>query len=193
VLPTSISLLDRLKGTAPSSGDWKRLQEIYSPLIHRWIRGIPGLEGEADDLAQDVLMVLLREIPKFERQREGSFRAWLRQVTVNRIRTCWKQKRRRPVVGLDRTDGYLEQLADSEGDLAKQWDQDHDRHVLHKLLAVVEPDFTPSTWAAFRRFALDGHPAARVADELGLTENAVIQAKSRILRRLRQEAGDLVD
>lgn len=57
---------------------------------------------------------------------------------------------------------------------------------------MVRTDFTPAAWQAFRRFALDGVSAALVAEETGLTENAVIQAKSRILRRLRTEAGDLL-
>jgi DNA-directed RNA polymerase specialized sigma subunit len=35
-------------------------------------------------------------------------------------------------------------------------------------------------------------PAAMVAQEMGLSVNSVIQAKSRILKRLREEAGDLL-
>ena len=70
---------------------------------------------------------------------------------------------------------------------------DHDRHVVQKLLAVVQPDFTPTTWEAFRQFAQAGRPAAEVAGELGLSVNAVLQAKSRILRRLRAEVGDLLN
>jgi RNA polymerase sigma-70 factor, ECF subfamily len=139
-----------------------------------------------------VLVVVFREIPKFDRQREGSFRAWLRQVTVNRVRTLRRQRRRRPTVGLDPAEGFLDQLADPNGDLAREWDADHDRHVVQKLLAVVQPDFTPTTWEAFQKFALDGLPAARVAQDLGLSENAVIKAKSRILKRLRAEAGELL-
>jgi RNA polymerase sigma-70 factor, ECF subfamily len=50
----------------------------------------------------------------------------------------------------------------------------------------------PTTWEAFQRFGVDGDPARRVAEELGLSENAVILAKSRVLKRLRQEAGDLL-
>jgi RNA polymerase sigma-70 factor (ECF subfamily) len=95
-------------------------------------------------------------------------------------------------VGLDPADGFLERLSDPNGDLAREWDRDHDRHVVEKLLAVVQPDFTPATWDAFRRFGIDGVPAARVAQELGLSENAVILAKSRVLKRLREEAGDLL-
>ena len=190
--PTSVSLLDRLKAARPDATDWGRLQDIYLPLIRRWLGRVPGLGHEADDLAQEVFVVLLREIPRFDRRREGSFRAWLRQVTVNKVRTHRKQRRRRPIVGLDPADGFLERLADPDGDLAREWDAEHDRHLFQKLLAVVQPDFGASTWEAFRRFALDGLPAARVAEELGLTENAVLRAKSRILKRLREEAGDLL-
>jgi RNA polymerase sigma-70 factor (ECF subfamily) len=189
---TSLSLLDRLRRAPSDSADWYRLQELYLPLIRRWLAGISPLR-EADDLAQEVLVVLLRELPVFERRRQGSFRAWLRQVTVNRVRAWCKGRGRQPLAGLgEESERLLAQLADSSSDLARQWDRDHDRHVLQRLLALVQPDFEPRTWQAFTRFALDGLPAAEVAWELGLSEGAVVQARFRILKRLREEAGDLV-
>jgi RNA polymerase sigma-70 factor (ECF subfamily) len=193
VSPTSFSLLDRLKVAGPEASDWNRLQGIYLPLIRSWLSRVPGLGDESADLAQEVLVVVFREIPRFERQREGSFRAWLRKVTVNRVLNYRRQRGRRPAVGLDAADGFLERLSDPNGELAREWDRDHDKHVVEKLLAVVQPDFTPTTWEAFRRFGVDGIPAARVAEELGLSENAVILAKSRVLKRLRLEAGDLLE
>jgi RNA polymerase sigma-70 factor (ECF subfamily) len=111
-------------------------------------------------------------------------------VTVNRIRNHRRQRQRRPAVGLDPAEGFLERLADPNDDLAREWDRDHDKHVVDKLLAVVQADFATTTWEAFRRFGVEGVPAGRVAQELGLSENAVILAKSRILKRLREEAGD---
>src|SRR4029077_7535610 len=110
--PTSVSLLDRLKAARPDASDWNRLQGIYLPLISRWLGCVPGLGDEADDLAQEVFVVVIREIPRFQRQREGSFRAWLRQVTVNKVRSHRKQRQRRPAVGLDPADGFLDSLAD---------------------------------------------------------------------------------
>lgn len=190
--PTSVSLLDRLKSARPDASDWGRLQGIYLPLIRRWLARVPGLGDEADDLSQEVFLVVLRELPRFERRREGSFRAWLRRVTVNRARVHWRRRRRRPAVGLDPALGFLDRLEAPDGDLAREWDRDHDRHVFERLLAIVQPDFQPTTWEAFRKFALEGVPAARVGEEFGLTENAVLQAKSRILKRLRGEAGDLL-
>jgi RNA polymerase sigma-70 factor (ECF subfamily) len=195
VNPTSVSLLDRLKAAGPDDADWLRFQDIYLPLLRQWLGRVPGLGDEASDLAQEVFLVVVRELPRFQRQREGSFRAWLRQVTVNKVWSRRKRRRRQPDAGSarDATDQYLEQLADPHGDLAQEWDQDHDRHVFQKLLAIVQPDFRPTPWEAFCRFARQGQPAAQVAEDLGVSVNAVLQAKSRILRRLRQEAGNLLD
>jgi RNA polymerase sigma-70 factor (ECF subfamily) len=186
-------LLDRLKAARPDASDWRRLQEIYLPLVRRWLGRVPGLGNEVDDLAQDVLVVLVRELPRFDRQREGSFRAWLRNVTVNRVRTHRRKRYRRPAAGHDLTDGFLERLSDPNDDLAREWDRDHDKHVVGKLLTVVQADFSSTTWKAFQRFGIDGVPVGRVAEELGLSENAVILAKSRVLKRLREEAGELLE
>jgi RNA polymerase sigma-70 factor (ECF subfamily) len=191
---TSFSLLERLKRAPPDAPDWRRLEAIYRPLIHAWLSRIPGLRDEADDLTQEVLLVVLRELPSFVRQRDGAFRAWLRQVTVNRIRAFCKARQKRPRAGVsDEVDALLAQLADGQSDQSRQWERDHDRHVLQKLLALVRPDFEPNTWQAFTRFALDGLPALEVAQELGMSESAVVQSKFRVLKRLREEARDLVD
>jgi RNA polymerase sigma-70 factor (ECF subfamily) len=192
VKTTSISLLERLRCN-PRESDWSRLQEIYSPLIRKWLGRVPGLGEDAGDLAQEVLIVVVREIPQFRRQREGSFRAWLRLVTVNRLRSHRRQKLRQPKTGLEETDGFIARLADPNGELAHEWDREHDRHVFEKLLAIVRCDFNSMTWNMFEQFAVQGLPAVDVATNLGTTTNAVIQAKARILRRLREEAGDFLN
>ena len=43
------------------------------------------------------------------------------------------------------------------------------------------------------RTTVDEQPSTAVAAELGMTANAVRMAKSRVLRRLREELGDLVE
>jgi hypothetical protein len=63
--------------------------------------------------------------------------------------------------------------------------------IVDELLAVVQTEFRPTTGSAFRRFGVEGEPAGLVAGELGLSENAVIRVKFRVLTRLREEAGAL--
>ncbi len=190
--PTSLSLLDRLRAARQDDPEWRRLAEIYQPLIRRWIGRVPGLGEDAEDVTQEVFLVMVRGITGFERQREGSFRAWVRGITVNVVRNYRRRRFRKPAIVMDPCDGFVDRLAEPNSELAREWDLDHDRHIFQKLQAVVQPAFDPATWEAFRRFAVEGLPAAQVAAELGLTVNAVTLAKSRILKRLRAEAGDLL-
>jgi RNA polymerase sigma-70 factor, ECF subfamily len=190
---TSLGLLERLKNAKPGASDWRRLHDLYLPLIRKWLSRVPGLRDEADDLAQEVLVVLFRELPSFERRRDGAFRAWLRQITINRTRSFYRARHRQPRAGLGpQADQLLSQLEDPSSELARQWDRDHDQHVFRSLLAIVERDFKPATWKAFTKLALDGVPATDVAQDLGMSESAIVQAKFRILKRLREEAGELL-
>jgi RNA polymerase sigma factor (sigma-70 family) len=189
---TSASLLDRLHH-APDAATWDRLVHVYEPFIRRWLTD-PALAGDADDLTQDVLTVLVRELPLFDRRRVGSFRAWLRTITVNRIKEYWRKRHGRPLAegGTD-AGARLAQLADAASGLSRQWDAEHDAHVAQKLLDLLQTEFTRSTWTAFRRQVVDGQPAAVVAAESGTTVNAVLLAKSRVMMRLREEAAGLIE
>jgi RNA polymerase sigma-70 factor, ECF subfamily len=190
---TSASLLDRLKVARSDASDWHRFESMYRPLIRCWIARIPGLGDEIDDVVQEVLVVVVREIPRFVRQREGSFRAWLRRITVNRVRAYRRQRFQQPVALGDQTEGFLDRMVDSKSDLARKLDKEHDQYVCDALLSAVRPDFNQPTWDAFQQFAVEGRRAADVARELGVTVNSVVKAKTRILIRLRQEAGALLD
>ena len=190
---TSASLLGQLQNGDDSA--WQRLVDIYTPLIRGWLQRHSIPAHEADDLVQEVLGVVLRRMRDFQHnQRTGAFRAWLRAIAVNCARDFWRANRIRPApVGGTDFGGYLAQLEDSAHPLAEAWDREHDVHVTRHLLDQLRPEFETKTWAMFRRFVLDGAPAAEVATELGTTQNAVFIAKSRVLARLRQEAEGLVD
>ena len=86
----------------------------------------------------------------------------------------------------------LDQLEDPASGPSRLWEHEHDRHVLDRLLEAIEADFRPASWAAFRRLALEGAPAKQVADELGVSVNAVLIARSRILQRLREVSAGLL-
>jgi len=62
-----------------------------------------------------------------------------------------------------------------------------------RALRAVEGDFAPATWAAFRLQVFDGCKPAAVAEELGVSLNSVLLAKSRVLKRMREELRGLVD
>jgi RNA polymerase sigma-70 factor (ECF subfamily) len=192
-METSASLLERLR-TAPDESTWRRLDDLYRPLIRHWLRRDPSLGEEAEDVVQDVMAVLVRELPGFQRQRTGSFRRWLRTITAHRLGAYYRSRQNRPqALGAPADECPLAQLADPQSELSRRWDEEHDRYVLRRLMDLIAPQFEDSTLAAFRRVAFDGVAPAHVAAELGLSLNAVLLAKSRVLARLRHEAEGLID
>jgi RNA polymerase sigma-70 factor (ECF subfamily) len=191
---TSVSLLERLR-LHSNHADWQRLVDIYTPLIHSWLRRHEVPPADADDLVQDVLAVVVRELPAFEHnQRPGAFRAWLRGITVNRLRAWWRGRNQSARASGDSDVArQLEQLEDPHSRLSELWDQEHDRHVMGRLLGLIEAEFSATWWRAFQRHVREGIAANDVATELAVSVNVVLLAKSRILRRLRQEARGLLD
>jgi RNA polymerase sigma-70 factor (ECF subfamily) len=67
------------------------------------------------------------------------------------------------------------------------------RTLLHRALELVRLEFEDRTWQAFWWVTVEGQAVADVAGDLGMSRNAVYIARSRILPRLHQEFGDLID
>jgi RNA polymerase sigma-70 factor (ECF subfamily) len=182
---TSLTWLGRL-ATAPTGPDWRRLVDVYGPLLRGWMAraGVPA--SDRDDLVQEVLIVVVRRVAEFDRRGAGAFRGWLRGVLANHVRKFFRDRPAASAVDPD-------ELAADDSVLARTWDREHDEHLAARALRVVEGDFAPATWQAFRRQVFESRPPAAVAAELGLSLNAALLAKSRVLKRLRQELAGLVD
>jgi RNA polymerase sigma-70 factor (ECF subfamily) len=181
-----------LRAQTGEEAAWKDLTDLYRPLILGWLtrQGVPG--GDLEDLSQDVLLSVVKHLPAFEHSgRRGAFRSWLRTIVCSRTTDYWRVAG----VGTHARDAAaaLQEIADPESDLNRQWDEEHDRFVLGCLLDLVEMEFEPATLRAFRRLALDGASGAQVAGELGLSVAAAYMAKSRVLQRIRREAEGLID
>ena len=141
-----------------------------------------------------MLLVVFREVAGFEWRGNGAFRSWLRTILANRMRDYFRGQKYQPIATGD-SDFLrrLDELQSPESALSKLWDREHDEHVAASLLRRVQGDFAPATWQAFRRHVLEGEPAVGVALDLGLSLNSVLLAKSRVLKRLRQELAGLIE
>jgi RNA polymerase sigma-70 factor (ECF subfamily) len=184
-----------LRAQTGEENAWKDLTDLYRPLIIGWLnrQGVPAVDLE--DIAQDVLLTVVKQLPNFEHSgRRGAFRSWLRTIVCSRTIDYW-----RGAVSSTQASGgsgataALQQIADPDSALNRRWDEEHDRYVINCLLDLVEEEFEPTTLRAFRRLALEGASGAEVAQELGLSVAAVYMAKSRVLQRIRQEAEGLID
>lgn len=184
-----------LRAQTGETDAWKDLVDLYGPLIHGWLnrQGVPA--SDLEDLSQEVLLTVVKNLPGFQHcGHRGSFRNWLRTIVCSRTADYWRAlDAATQASGGSGAAAALQLIADPASELNRQWDEEHDRYVLHCLLDLVEEEFEPITLQAFRRLALDGVSGAEAAQELGLSVAAVYVAKSRVLARIRQEAEGLID
>lgn len=192
--PTSLSLIDRIIEVGDSES-WERLTAVYEPLLRQWLKKYGVQNADADDLIQEVLAVLTKELPQFQHSRRlGAFRSWLRRILVNRLRNHWRSRKYQPKArGSTSLLEQLDCLESDDTDASQLWNVEHDRKVLSQLVEIIRPQFQPKTWEAFRQQMFDGRRADAVAADLNMSIGSVYVARSRVLAALRREADGLVD
>ena len=75
----------------------------------------------------------------------------------------------------------------TESDLAARREPD-----ILRLAGSPQGDGGLRLHGAFRRFGVSASPAVRLVEEPGLSENVVTLAKSRVVKRLREDARDFL-
>jgi RNA polymerase sigma-70 factor (ECF subfamily) len=187
---TSKTLLDRARADDPTA--WDRLAFLYEPLVRscfvRW-----GERGaDVDDLTQEILQAVAAGLAGFRNDRPGdSFRGWLRGIAKFKRLDHLRRRGRQP----DASGGTEAQLV--LGRVPDSLDDEEPAEELNGLyrraLSLVRSEFEERTWDAFWRAVVDGHPLEAIAADHGVTVAAIRKSRARVLRRLKEEVGDLID
>jgi RNA polymerase sigma-70 factor, ECF subfamily len=194
-LPSTISssLLERAKRRDQDA--WRRLVHIFSPLVYQWSRRLGVQEADAADILQEVFGAVSDHVAGFRREHPNdSFRGWLWMITRNKINDLLRRKREVAEArgGTDWQDQML-QIPESLYEISYPLPDKCESHELAKrALETIRAEFEDRTWQAFLQTTVDKRPAAEVAEEFGMSVQAVYQAKSRVMRRVRKELRDLI-
>jgi len=107
-LTSTATLLGWVRG-----GETQALDELfgrYIPPLHRWATGrLPRWARDitdTHDLVQETVLQTFKRIGRFEPRGEGALQAYLRQALMNRIRSEFRHKGRRPAI--DELDSRVE-------------------------------------------------------------------------------------
>jgi RNA polymerase sigma-70 factor (ECF subfamily) len=188
---TSLSLLQRAR--ARDQQAWQHLFHLYRPLVLYWCAHRGVRHENADDVAQEVFRAAAAGLDAFRRDRPGdTFRGWLRGITHNMVLLHFRRQRRQ-VQAAGGSDAQ-ERLADVSDPLTTEADDPPEQisGLYRRALDLVRGEFTERTWQMFWQTVIDGRTTAAVAADLGVTDATVRQARSRILRRLKEEVGDCI-
>ena len=186
MVTTSPSLLMRLQNGKQSRA-WLRFVKLYTPVLFGWVRSQGITNEDAADIVQDIFALLVEKLPTFKYDQTKSFSGWLRTVTVNKCRDHYRRVKHRPV----KTGATAEPAVP---DNVEQFSlEEYHQRLARRALEVMQSEFQPTTWQACWQSVVCRRPAEEIADELGISVNAVYVAKSRVLRRLREELDGVWD
>jgi RNA polymerase sigma-70 factor, ECF subfamily len=192
--PSSISstLLDQIRARRPEA--WRRLVDLYGPVVYRWSRQLGASDADAADVVQEVFAAVLDDVGRFRRDRPGgSFEAWLRTITRHRTIDLFRRRQGQfDAEGGTRNYRQLLEVAESFEESSMSPPVEKDGSFSRRALELVRVEFENRTWDAFWRIVIDGQSPADVAADMGLSVMAVYKAKSRVLRRLRKELSDVL-
>lgn len=190
---TSLSLIERARRLEPDA--WRRIAELFGPLVYRWARQA-GLQcNDAADVGQEVFRVVAVRIGDFRRQRPGdSFRGWLWGITRLKLKEHFRRAAASPrgVGGADVSADLQNALARLDEESPESNAPIEQAEIVQRAVRLIREDFEESSWQAFWRMTALGDPAAEIAADLGMSAKAVRQAKFRVLKRLRQELAELL-
>ena len=185
---TSVTLLSRVR--VKDKDAWNRLVAIYTPFIRRVCTNLKLIGHEnVEDVTQEVFAAVAKNIDRFQRDQPGqSFRAWLRIITRNCV-SNWFRKNGKELktvsgLGLEQIERKTEQTYDTE---------DKQELLVAKMLELMRTDFEDRTWQAAWLYYLEGKSTQQVCEELNLKSATARKYRQRVLQRLKEEFGDMLD
>ena len=187
-LLTRLSLLVRLENPDDHAA-WQQFVELYGRLVYGFARDRGLQDADAADLTQEVFLDIA---PKAGHWRydpaQGSFRSWLFGVTRHKLARFFERRGTQPIGSGDSNASLrLAEVPSPDAGLEALWEKEFQEQLFRVAATKIRDSFTPSTWQAFWRTAVEGEEGAKVAADLGLSVGAVYVAKSRVLARLSEQ------
>jgi len=190
-LTTSPTLLGRLARSPADQAAWGEFVARYAPQIDGWCRRWGLQEADAQDVTQNILLELSRQMGGFRYDPSGSFRGWLKTVAY-RSWCKFLEARRRPGAGSgDSAVAALLETVEAGDDLLQRVEEESNRELLEQAMARVRLRVQPRTWEAFRLLALEERSGNEVAARLGMKVGAVFVAKSNVRKMIEEEIARL--
>lgn len=186
----SSSVLDRAR--LGDEAAFRRLSMLYAGLVYHWTRSSGLSPEDTQDICQQVFLTVHKSLGTFRRENPGdSFRAWLRTITRSRISDHFRKK---PLdIALGGEDLRIHHLSESSSSIDAGRSNRESALIYEQALKLISGEFSSRDCQAFHLVIIDGLTAQEVAQQLGTSVNAVYIAKSRILKRLRDEFKEVID
>lgn len=189
-LPTSTTLLDLCRKNDPDA--WARFLKLYKKLILFWIKEYNVPHVDSDDVLQDVMVTLSKQIVKFKKGETGKFRNWLRTIVCSRAMDYHnKNKVNRKKVPLS-TVSKIPDPKFSVDKITVEQEVKEKKILSQQILTMLKDTCSPAHLKAFELVTVKGMSSKDVAQQLNMTPDNVRQINCRIRKMIREEFGDML-
>ncbi len=189
-LPTRSSLLSRLKNASDAVA-WQGFVDNYGRLIYQVCLRTGLQRQEAEDIVQETITAVARQMPKFTYDRsKGSFKGWLARVTRNHIADYLTRKTREAAHRAEMPEEQAEaEDRDTEGscELDTVWESEWRQHLLDRALRRVQEVVTARSIQIFQLSAVQGWSTEEIAGSLAISRARVYLARHRVGRMVARE------
>lgn len=177
---------------------WIILVEFYARMIYKRCRDDWKLPKEdAENIGQEVFKSVSRSIAGFKRQREGSFRKWLKVIVDNKCRDHWRKVNVAPAKGGSGAHEIIASVPDNTGMLNEDDDSDVEltgkAKLMREVMQRVKEKEKKEKWQIFWEVIVEDRDRKDTARKYGVSNNTVYLAVSRIRQRLEKEFEKLFD
>lgn len=189
LLPTRQSLLSRLKDW-DDQDSWRDFFELYWRLIFDVARKSGLSETDAQDVVQETIMAVAKQMPEFRYDRNrGQFKGWLCQITRRRIADRLRKQYREPKSsGEDAHAETLNEVADTTVEtLDALWEQEWKQHLYQLAVERVKRRVRPEHFQIFDLYVIQGWPVTQVAKALSVSIPLIYVTRHRVGLMLRGE------
>jgi RNA polymerase sigma-70 factor (ECF subfamily) len=187
---TSTTLLRLLRDVPPDQAAWDRFVERYGRLLYVWCRRWGLQQADAEDVTQNVLLDLARQMKDFDYDPRQRFRGWLHTVAYRSwCRFVAARNRREASAAREETQEGLDRLCSPEAhsDFLARLHVEAERELLEMAKEAVRGKVQPRTWEAFRLTAEQELSGAEVARRLDMKVGTVFVARSKVQKMIRDE------
>ena len=184
---TSLTLLGRLGTSTRDEDAWREFVARYGNRIERWCRKWGLQASDAQDVTQNVLLQLSKQIQHFQYKPSGKFRSWLKTVAYRAWCDFLESRQGKPIGSGDTGVVEMLQSVKARDDLLQHLEEEFDCELLEEAVRCVKSRVQDHTWEAYRLMAIDGLSGAETANRLQMNAGAVFVARSKVEKMLREE------
>jgi RNA polymerase sigma-70 factor (ECF subfamily) len=186
-----MSLLSRVrKGDEVS---WNEFYDTYKRLLYTVGRESYFLNtGEVEDLIQDVMLTFFDASRTFKYDKsKGKFRNYLKKIFHYKA-LKFKDRKKKDAensTSIESEEFSIDDLPEpSDSNLAKVWDEEWQKHIMHQALHEVKDTIDPKTFQVFYHVAIEGISPQEVAEVFETNANNVYAIKARVSKKLTEHA-----